>query len=314
MAQPVNSVSSNKIKGVREDLENFIYDITPEDTPVFSMMARTTAAQYLHEWQTDALRTSAVNAHIEGDDTVSEARLATVRLGNYVQLFKNAVTVPDGDKNLDKAGRETEMAYQSIKIGKEQLLDIEKALMANQARVQGSDVAPRFLAGIPSWLVSNVTGIGAGGSNPTGDGTNARTDGTQGAFTQANFDLAMQQAWQRGGKPSKVILGPSQMTTAQGFVGNNNQNSIIEADQTKVIKFMSVYVTPWGKVEFIPARENRTRDVFIMQPNMWKIAMYRGTRTKELASLGDNSRRQVLTELTLVSCNEKASAAVVDVT
>ena len=178
MAQPTNTFDSYDAKGIREDLQDVIYDISPSETPFYSSVAKVTASNTYHEWQTDALRASADNKHVEGDDTVAEARTATSRLGNYTQIFKNAVTVPDTDSGLKKAGRAAEMAYQVLKVAKEQKLDIEKALFANNARVAGNSSTARELAGAPAWLITN-TSFGANeGADPTGDGTDARTDET----------------------------------------------------------------------------------------------------------------------------------------
>ena len=314
MAQPTNTLDSYDVKGIREDLSDVIYNISPEETPFYTACAKAKAANTLHEWQTDALRSSAENAHIEGDDTVAESRGVTSRLGNYTQIFKNAVVIPGTDDGLNKAGRAREMAYQVLKIAKEQKLDIEKAMFANQARVAGSSSAARKLAGVPAWLTTNTNfQSGSSGADPTGDGTNARTDdGTPTAFSQTKFDSVMQQIWVSGGKPDSVYLSAFQMNLALGFTGNNNQRSNIVAEDEKVIKHMSVYVTPWGTVEFKPTRENRSRDVFIMQDDMWAVGVLRSTRNEELAKTGDNEKRQVLTELTLVSRNEKANGGIFD--
>ena len=312
MAQPSNTFDTYDAVGIREDLENVIYDISPEETPFYSKCSKTTAKQTLHEWQTDALRASAANAHIEGDETTAEARTATTRLGNRTQIFKNAVIVPDTDEGVDKAGRQGEMAYQVLKVAKEQKLDIEKALFDNNAAVAGDSSTARELAGVPAWITTNVNNVGTGGANPTGDGSDARTDGTQTAFSQADFDLTMQEIWNEGGKPDCVYLSSFQMDVALGFTGNNNQRSTIGAADGKVANLMDVYMTPWGNVEFVPSRENRGRDVFIMQDDMWAVAVLRGTKNNELAKTGDSTKRQVVTELTLVSKNEKASGAVVD--
>jgi hypothetical protein len=314
MAQPTNTLDSYTVKGIREDLADVIYNISPEETPFYTACAKGTATNTLHEWQTDTLRSSADNAHIEGDDTIAEARAVTSRLGNYTQIFKNAVTIPGTDMGLNKAGRAREMAYQVLKIAKEQKLDIEKALFANQARSVGSSIAARRLAGAPAWIKTNVDfQSGNGGANPTGDGTNARTDdGTPSAFSQTKFDNAMQKIWVSGGKPDSVYLSAYQMNIALGFNGNNNQRSNITAEAEKVIKHMAVYVTPWGTVEFKPSRENRSRDVFIMQDDMWAVGILRSTKNEPLAKTGDNEKRQVLTELTLVCRNEAASGAVYD--
>jgi hypothetical protein len=316
MAQPTNTFDSYDAVGIREDLSDSIYDISPEETPFYTACAKGRASNTLHEWQTDSLRASADNANIEGDDTTAEARTATSRLGNYTQIFKNAVSIPGTDAGLNKAGRAREMAYQVLKVAKEQKLDIEKALFANQARVAGNSTTARRLAGAPAWLVTNTdfqTGGTPSGANPTGDGTDARTDdGTTTAFSQTKFDNVMQQIWVSGGKPDSVYLSAYQMNIALGFTGNNNQRSNITAEAERVIKHMAVYVTPWGTVEFKPTRENRGRDVFIMQDDMWAVGVLRPTRNTELAKTGDNEKRQVITELTLVCRNEAASGIIAD--
>ena len=319
MAQPSNTFDSYDVKGIREDLENVIYDISPEETTFYSSLKKVKASNTYHEWQTDALRSSAANAHIEGDDTTGEARTATTRLGNYTQIFKNAVIIPDTDEGLDKAGRAAEMAYQVLKIAKEQKLDIEKALFDNNAYVAGNATTARELAGVPAYLKTNVANVGTGGAAPTGavPGATARTDGTATVFTQADFDTVMQSIWEAGGKPDTVYLSAFQMNKALGFTGMNNQRSTIGAavgGTNAVVNAVDVYVTPWGTVDFVPTRENRSRDVFIMQSDMFGVGVLRPTKNTELAKTGDSTKRQVLTELTLISKNEKASGAVYDCT
>ena len=312
MAQPSNTFDSYDAVGIREQLGDVIYSISPEETPFYTKCRKTKATNTLVEWQTDTLRSSAANAHIEGDATTAEARTATTRLGNRTQIFKNAVVVPDTDSGLTKAGRASEMGYQTLKIAKEQKLDIEKALFDNNAAVAGNATTARELAGTGAWVKTNTTNVGTGGSEPAGTGADARTDGTQTAFTQADFDSCMQSIWDAGGKPDTVYLSSFQMNVALGFTGNNNQRSSVQAGDERVIKSLAVYVTPWGTVEFVPSRENRGRDVFIMQDDMWEVATLRPTKNVQLAKTGDNTTRQVVTELTLVCKNEAANGMVAD--
>ena len=314
MAQPTNTFDSYDAVGIREDLSDIITNISPEETPFYTKSRKTTAKNTLVEWQTDSLRASAANAHIEGDDTTAGAATATSRLNNRTQIFKNAVTVPDTDEGLDKAGRAQEVAYQTLKIAAEQKLDIEKALFDNNAKVAGNSSTARELAGAPTWLTSN-TDFGANeGADATGDGTDARTDETTTllAFSQSRFDGVMQSIWENGGNPDTVYLSAFQMNVALGFTGNNNQRSAVQAGDERVIKSLAVYVTPWGTVEFMPSRENRSRDVFIMQDDMWEVAVLRPTKNVELAKTGDSSKRQVVTELTLCAKNEKANGIIAD--
>ena len=316
MAQPSNTFDSYDAVGIKEDLSDVIYNVTPEATPFYSKCRKSSAKNTFVEYQTDTLRASGVNAHIEGDATTAAARTATTRLGNYTQIFKDAVVIPDTDQGLSKAGRAREIAYQTLKIAKEQKLDIEKALFANQSRVSGSSTLARKLAGVPAWLITNVNFVTGGtpsGANPTGDGTDARTDdGTPTAFSQAKFDGVMQSIWEEGGKPDTVYLSAFQMNKALAFTGNNNQRSNVQAGDSKVIKSLDVYVTPWGSVEFMPSRENRSADVYIMQDDMWEVSVLRPTKNVELAKNGDNTTRQIVTELTLLCRNEKASGGIFD--
>ena len=249
MAQPSNTFDSYDAVGIREDLSDIIYDVSPEETPFYTKCKKVKATNALHEWQTDALRAAAANAHIEGDEITANARTATSRLGNYSQIFVDAVSVPDTDSGLKKAGRASEIAYQMLKTAKEQKRDIEKALFDNNARVAGNSTTARELAGMPAWLITN-TDFGANeGADATGDGTDARTDETTTliAFSQARFDSVMQDIWEEGGNPDTVYLSAFQMNKALAFTGMNNQRSTIGASvggTNAVIKAVDVYVTP----------------------------------------------------------------------
>ena len=173
MAQPANTFDTYDANGIREDLSDVIYSVTPDDTPFYTACKKTKATNTLHEWQTDTLRSSAVNAHIEGDATTAGAVTATTRLGNYTQIFKNAVVIADTAEGVQKAGRKQEMAYQMLKEARTQKLDIEKALFENQAHVAGNSTTARKLAGLGAWIKTNES-TGTGGSAPTGDGIRRR--------------------------------------------------------------------------------------------------------------------------------------------
>lgn len=313
MAQPTNTFDSYDSVGIKEDLSDVIHDISPEDTPFYSRCSKGKATNTLTEWQTDALRASAANAHIEGDDTSAEARTPTTRLGNYTQIFKNAVIIPDTDEGLDKAGRAKEIGYQMMKVAKEQKLDIERALFLNNAREAGNSTTARELAGIGAWIKTNVS-MGTGGSNPTGDGTDARTDGTQRALTQDYLVDVMQGIWNSGGKPDRVYLSAFQKRVTTGFTGFGNQRTTIDAKDTKVIDAVDVYVSDFGTVEFSMSREMRSREVFVCDDDMWEIKTLRGTKQTDLAKTGDNTKKQVVTELTLCAKNEASSGLVADLT
>ena len=315
MAQPTHTFDTYDTKGIREDLSNVIYDVSPEETPLLSAIAKVKATNTFHEWQTNALRAAAANHHVEGGDTGAQAVTATDRIGNYTQIFKNSVITSGTNDVVEAAGRSnSEMSYNIIRVATEQKLDMEKALFENIARVAGNATTPRKLAGLGAWLKSNVVNIGANGANPSGAvaGATARTDGTKSVFNQAKFDSCMQQVWASGGKPDTVYLSAFQMNKALGFVGNNNQRQ--NGATGSVDNNIAVYLTPWGSVSFQPVRESRSRDVWIIENDKLALATLRPMKNEALAKTGDNEHRQVVCEATLVVRSQAALGLIADCT
>jgi hypothetical protein len=236
-------------------------------------------------------------------------------LGNYTQIFKNSVITSGTNDVVDAAGRgNSEMSYNIIRVATEQKLDMEKALFENVARVAGNATTARKLAGLGAWLSTNVTNIGANGANPAGSvpGATARTNGTQSVFNQAKFDTCMQSVWESGGKPDTVYLSAFQMAKALGFDGNNNQRQNGAVGQ--VNNNIAVYLTPWGSVSFQPVRENRSRDVWIIEKDKLALATLRPMKNEALAKTGDNEHRQVVCEATLVVRSQAALGLIADCT
>lgn len=311
MPQPQNTYSSNDMVGIREDLSDAIWDVSPSATPFLSAMKKVKAKNTFHEWQTDSLRSSADNVNVEGADLTAAAISPTTRLGNYTQILTEAATVSDTDRGLNKAGRAREMAYQLKKKTKEIKLDAERALFLNNAREAGSDIAGRELAGAQVWFTTNTSG-GSGASDATGDGTDTRTAGTPRALTQAIFDSMMQSRWDNSSATDsvKVFLSSGQMDVANGFTGMNNQRTQVKSG--RVENMLDVYVTQWGTVEFEMSRECPTSEVFIMDMDYWCLAELTGLRNFALAKTGLAEKRGMDWECTLVCKNEAASALIAD--
>tara|TARA_B100000795_G_scaffold244006_1_gene208265 strand:- start:1435 stop:2388 length:954 start_codon:yes stop_codon:yes gene_type:complete len=315
MAQPTNTFDTYDTTGIREDLSNVIYDVSPDETPLLSAMAKVKATNTFHEWQTNTLRAAQNNFHVEGSDTSAAAVTPTDRLGNYSQIFKGSVITSGTNDVVEAAGRtNSEMAYNILRVATEVKLDMEKALFENVARVAGNATTPRKLAGLGAWLKTNVVNIGANGANPSGNvgGATARTDGTKSVFNQAKFDTCMQSVWTSGGKPDTVYLSAFQLNKALGFVGNNNQRQ--NGATGSVNNNIAVYLTPWGSVEFQPVRESRSRDVWIIENDKLALATLRPMKNEALAKTGDNEHRQVVCEATMVVRNQAALGLIADCT
>jgi hypothetical protein len=102
---------ANAAKGLREDLADVIYDISPQDTPIMSSIGKTKATAVNHEWQKDSLAAATTaNAAAEGADATSATLTPTVRIGNYTQIVQKTIQVSGTLEAVDKAGRKSEKA------------------------------------------------------------------------------------------------------------------------------------------------------------------------------------------------------------
>ena len=312
MAQPTNTFDSYDAKGIREDLTDVIYNVDPTETPFFQMAAKVKATNTLHEWQTDTLAAVDLNnAVIEGDDATLDAASPTTRLGNYCQISDKTAVVSGTMEAVTKAGRASEMAYQIVKRTKELRNDMEAILLNNQAKAAGSSTVARKLAGVPAWIATN-TDAGVGGADPTGDGSDTRTDGTQRAFTEDQLKAVLAKCWDSGGNPNVIMVGSFNKQKFSSFTGSSTRFD--KGEDKKLVAAIDVYVSDFGELKVVPNRFMRARDALILQKDMWAIAFLRPVKHSPLAKTGDTEKRLIVAEYTLEARNEKASGIVADLT
>ncbi len=312
MALPTNTFATYAAIGMREDLSNTIFNIAPTMTPIISAIGKSKATAQLHEWQTDTLAAAGANAVIEGDDATTDAATATVRLTNRCQISDKVARVTGTLDAVTKAGRDDELDYQVVKRTKEIKRDMEYIVTSAQVKVTGNDTTAPLLAGMLSWVATN-TSAGASGTDPSPiDGTDARNDGTQRVFTEDMLKDVLAQCYNEGGEPTNIYVGAFNKQKFSGFTGGSTRMD--DAEDKTVTAAVDFYVSDFGKLKVYPSRFSRTRDCWVLDPSMWKVAYLRPLQSKELAVTGDSRRRQLLVHYTLEACNEKASGGVFDLT
>ena len=72
--------------GNREDLEDVIHDLFPEDTWALTNLDKVKASAVFHEWLGDSPAAAASNITIEGDDATFATISNPARYGNYTQI------------------------------------------------------------------------------------------------------------------------------------------------------------------------------------------------------------------------------------
>ena len=308
------------IKGIREELSNIVYNISPEDTPFMSNAGRESIENTLFEWQRDVLAAAvSSNAQIQGDDiTTFTAVTATVRMGNRSQISSKPIIVADTVEAVSKAGRKSELAYQITKRSAEIKRDIEKnSLDRVAAAAGGTGTAPK--TGTMGAIIGSIDGtnvsMGATGANPTDATTftNARTDGTQRSFTESLLKTVLSGVWTNGGSPDTIMLGPTQKAVASGFAGIATKTySQTEATPAAIIGAADVYVGEFGTYSIVPNRFQRDRDAWVLDFEYVAIVYLRPFQVKDLAKTGDAEKKLMLAEWGLKVYTDFAHGMVAD--
>lgn len=330
MAIPTNTYQSYSMKGIKEDLSDMIYDISPTEKPFTSAVKKTRATQKVHEWQTDVLASaSASNAAVEGDDTTADAATATVRLNNTLQTLKKVVQVSGFARAVSTAGRSDEFEYQLKKRMAEIGRDLEAALTQNNAATVGSSGSAPLMASFESWIASSSTAVGNYIS--MGQGTAQTTIGydasafrpvtaptdstTAGTLTEAGLKYVIKELWLKGGEPSLVMTGPEVKQKISGsFTGIATRFKDVKGDsQATIISGADVYVSDFGNVTIVANRFQRARTVLVIDPKYLGIASLRGFRMERLAKTGDSDKSHIIGDYTLEVRNPLAQGKIADV-
>jgi hypothetical protein len=305
--------------GMREELSDVIYNISPEETPFISNISKKgKVSNTLYEWQTDELaNVDTGNAVAEGDDVTSfDAVVPTVRLQNYCQISDKTVIISDTQEVVNKAGRNSEIAYQIAKKGKELRRDMEAICLARQvAAGGGTRTTGSMLAFIKT--NTNKATTGTSGVDPvyTTLPNNNRTDGTQRAFIESMLKDVIQKCWAQGASPKMLMVGPFNKQAVSAFTGIAQQRyQAPSTGQTRIVAAADVYQSDFGELSVVPNRFQRDRDAFVLDPEYAEIVHLRPFKQRPLAKTGDAEKRQLIVEWGLKVHQEKAHGLVADLT
>jgi hypothetical protein len=312
MAIPTNTFTTYSAIGIREDLKDFIANISPTDCPFTNMMGKAKAENTYFEWQTDALAApNTSNAQIEGDDTSFAAVTPTARVGNRTQISNATVVISRTEETVKKAGRASELAYQITKKTKELKRDMEAILTQNQASLAGNTTTARKTGSLEAWIVSNKNrGAGGNGGGFSGGNVTAATDGTQRSFTEALLKDVAQQVYSAGGDADTLMVGASQKQVVSTFTGNNTRMQ--DTSKGTLATAIKVYESDFGDLKIVTNRFQRNRTAFVLQSDMWQIAWLDPIRIEDIAKTGDSMKKLLVGEYGLLSRNEAASGVIAD--
>lgn len=291
------------------------------------MAKRMTASARYHEWNSDSLAAhSTTNKHLDGDNDAADASSATVRPGNRTQILKKTASVSGSTEAIELAGTRSEMAYQMAKRSKEIKRDLEATIGQNNAMVTGAAGTASQMAGIESYIATNVAygGTNAGAANPgwnAGNGTVAApTDpNNTGNFVEQKLKDLVKLCWDNGGEPDVLIVGGVNRQKVSAFTGIASlyRDTAPKLGPASIIASADVYVSDFsgsGGIKVVADRFTRPSVGLLLDMDMVGVAYLRPFQTYETAKTGDNMQRTVLCEPTLQVSNEHAHGKIVGLT
>ena len=319
MGVTANTNETYDVSTIREDIQDALISVSPTDTIFMSTIGTRNVDNTYFEWaEVDLAAADSSNRVIEGEAAPgNDAGTNAVRKGNYTQISDKVVEVSSTANQVNGVGDAQTVAEQVAYKLKELKRDMETMLMANVAASAGASGTARQTAGLPAFLTTNAN-RGTGGADGTTSGSGsagypdaAATDGTTRAITETLLKSVIADCWDAGAEPSVVMCGSGAKQTISTFTGNATRYK--EAEDSKLNAAIDVYVSDFGELQIVPSRFQRSRDVFVLDPNYASVAYLQTAKQEPLAKTGHSERRLISVEYGLQVSSEKAHGIIADI-
>jgi len=295
------SQTTNSNDFIRESLLSILRDVSPNTDNYFvSNLGQAPAAtNTLHQWTTyNTARPTTVTATIEGAAAAYGDLNSPIRTTNITEIVAEPVRVSGTMRAVATATGEDAYVFQKGQAFKRLKADMEWVTI-NGSRVSGASGVAGAMSGIDGMISTNVT---------------ARASGT--SFTEVELNDIMQDSWTQVGAEYVADLIVCPMVISRRISGfTSNLTRFIDAESKRLTNQVRVYDSQVGQtVMIIPHKDVRaaagTLTVYALREELWKHSFLTGREPswEELAKEGDPENGQYITEFTVVSFAQLASA------
>jgi hypothetical protein len=319
-----NTLKTYSVIGMKEEVDDKIYRVSPEETPFISMIGRKSVDSTTPEWLRESLRAPAANAAVEGADATYSAQPQPGRLSNKTQIIQDTLSVSGTTERVAKYGRDKESARLKAKKMVELKKDIEWAAIGNGAYVAGDGSTAREMRGLYGWVATNNE-LGTAGSPaaPVISTNTAPVDGTLRALDEDTLKALILKTYNSGGKCEVLMVSPGHKTKVSTFSGGVQRVNDVSGKNVRLQTSFSVYGHDFGETKVVPNRvmvgvsdtdNGLVNTAYLLDPEQCKLGVLRPFSATALAKVGDADNFQILTEVTLQVNEEKALGAIRDLT
>ena len=282
-----------------EDVQDEIYIISPVDNPVASMSRTIRATGKLHEWTQDTLSDAKKNALVEGAAAGADTSSPVVEKNNYCQIMGEIAEITGTLEEVDKYGRDSEMAYQlELRYGDlandEELAIVGAPGGTRQTADAGTGVTAREMASLHNQLAPGV-----------------QVDATA-YTTTTELESGVLEAhlatYNEGGNPSYLFTNPANSNYIASFAYAAGRQRDLRNDR-QLANVIDLYVSNFGELDVVLDR-NQDACYLLLDFNYLATPVLRPTRDWPIAKVGDSDKRQILRESTFAVLNDQAHAMV----
>jgi hypothetical protein len=291
-------LSTDVDESMREDLIDIITDVSPDENPLSTMLARTTATQPLHQWQEDYIsRPSSAAESIEGAAATYSDLEQPSRRANWTNIVTQTFRVSGTNIATDQAGMGSSYDYQASKALVNWKNNQEYSIV-NGTLASGSSGVARQMAGLDSVITSHFTARNSGSSLSETEFNNMVSDVWSDVGASDVFDLIL------------VPFGLKQKISQ--FTAGNTKFTY--AEDKRLTRPVSVYESDGGVHKIMAHKDVRSAaatpgpTIMAIKEDKYRLAYLRNPVREELAKDGDRRNGQIVGEFTLEYLAERTSA------
>lgn len=218
----------------------------------------------------------------EDTDAVNYESIIRAKVYNYCQIYAKWIKVSETQEAVDKAGVDSEVAYQSEK----KLMEIMRELNINTihgiiSATVGSDTVYRTSGG----LIEFITGGNA-------------LDASSADLTETRLLNLLEMVYTDGGNPDTILAGSFQKRRISAFW---KEYTRVAGDNRKVGSLVTQYESDFGLLSVVLERYMPPDGIIVLDSARAKVMPLTGRAVgiEDLAKTGLSTKKQIAGEYTL---------------
>lgn len=280
----------------REDLLDIVADLTPDDTPLATMLKTSTAKDTIHQWLEDYITPpTSVTFASEGAAATYTGLTQPARRTNITAVLTETFRVSGTEMAVTPAGGDP-MDYQAGKALRTWKMKEEYAIV-NGALTSGVSGTAASMAGLINVITTLAT---------------SRNSGT--SLSETEFQDMHQDSWTQGGTDNSfdLVLVPFGLKRKiDGFTAGATK--YVDQSDKKLTQPVAIYETSAGVARimqhrYVPSAAATPGPRFIgIKEDKYRVAFLRKPFKEMLAKDGDRENGQIVGEFTLEFLGERSS-------